>query len=233
MRKFGMIVAAIGALGLVQFVDADSLSTYGDATAVSGGYQLTSSTSGIGWAGLDDTISGTLTGNGLSNLSAGYQMTTGTFGAGAPRFSLADSGGNEAYVYFGTPQAGGTFADPLSGTAGSTGNYADSLSSDARVQINGFGGINTGYTYLTWAQFLSDAGGVQIAKIYLDLDGGYSQPGGTQQMTVTAFDVNSNNVLSPSATAAPLPSTAWAGLGLLGGLGLLTVARRRMAAAAA
>lgn len=230
MRKLAMIVGALVAPCLVQAVHADSLSTYGDASTSGSGYLLTSSTtSGVGYAGLVDTISGSLDSNGLTDLSAEYHMTEGTFGAGAPRFSLADSSGNEAYIYFGTPTGGGSFSDPATGT---TGNYADSLSADYRVQINGFGGVNDGNTYLTWSQFLGQVGNVQIAKIYLDLDAGYSQSGGTQQMLVTGFDVNGSNLLSPSAAAAPLPSTAYAGLGLLGGMGMLVLARHRKAVAA-
>ena len=89
MRRFVMTVGALVALGFVQVVQADSLGTYGDASAVAGGYQLTSdNSSSTPYAGLYDTPSGVLTPTTLTDLSADYQMTIGTFGAGSQRSAL-------------------------------------------------------------------------------------------------------------------------------------------------
>ena len=52
------------------------------------------------YSGVMLQINGTLTANDLTTLSADFQMLEGTTDGGAPRFSLADSSGNEAYLYF-------------------------------------------------------------------------------------------------------------------------------------
>jgi len=77
-------------------VRADFVSTYDDATVVTGpdgnpAWQLTSDpTSSNLDGGVYVTITGTLTPTTLTQLSADYVMENGTFGNGAPRFSLID-----------------------------------------------------------------------------------------------------------------------------------------------
>jgi hypothetical protein len=163
---------------------------------------LTSDSSGPNtYSGVYDTISGALTPATLSELSADYVMLTGTFGGGAPRFSLIDSSGNEAWAYWGTPTGGGSFTDPDSGNTSydGTGNYADLLSSDVRVYSDDFGGDDSPNTGQTWAQFVAAVGTTQIDYVSLDLDGGFT---GSQVMDVTGFEVN-GTVYAPSAVPEP------------------------------
>src|SRR5579872_2192052 len=179
---------SLGLLALCIFAPlmrADFVSTYGDATVVTGpdgnpAWQLTSDSSGPdAYGGVYVTITGTLTPTTLTQLSADYVMLTGTFGGGAPRFSLSDGSNNEAWIYFGTPVGGGTFTDPNNGntTYANTGNYADLSSPDVRVYSNDFGGDNSPNTGQTWAQFVALTGSTGIDFISLDLDGGFRQPG--------------------------------------------------------
>jgi hypothetical protein len=100
--------------------------TYGDVVIQSNGFLVTSDTTGTGYGGLYFQYSTPILLNSITQLSADYQMTMGTFGGGAPRFTLFDSGGNSAYIYFGTPLGGQGFADPNLGAFQNTGNYAAS-----------------------------------------------------------------------------------------------------------
>lgn len=217
-----MKLAAISALALFTALTAPAevFNFYGDAQVVSPGpagsgepavLQLTSDPLGIGYAGVYDTPSTTLTVGSLITLSANYEMTQGTIGNGAPRFSLIDTTSNmhnEAYVYFGTPAGGGSFTDPSPGTWESTGNYADPSSSDIRVYNNGFGGFDTPNTGETWAQFVAQVGAnTQIAFVSLDEDGGFSA---TQQVDVDNFTVN-GDVYDAAPTPEPGTLVLFAG----------------------
>jgi hypothetical protein len=219
----------LGLLALCVFaplIRADFVSTYDDATVVTGpdgnpAWQLTSdSTNPDG--GVYVTITGTLTPATLTQLSADYVMETGTFGGGAPRFSIIDTTNNtynEAYVYFGTPEGGGAFTDPNNGNTNyaNTGNYADLSSPDVRVYSNGFGGFGNGNTGQTWAQFVASVGTVDIGYISLDLDGGFT---GDQVMDTTNFDVNGTVYAPPAAVPEPgsfgLMLCLFAVLGIMG-----------------
>ena len=213
MRK--MISAAVAALTVVVATPAAAQVTqgqYGDATAVSGGYQLTSDpSSGAGYSGLYFNFDPGLTLSSLTTLSANYELTQGSFAVGSPRFTLFDSvGGGVAYIYFGNVSGGG-FSDPGTGT---TGNYADLTSTDVRVECNGFTGCTTLYPGTTFADFVSQAGSTGISYVTLDLDGGYA---GAQQLLVSEFNVNGNIYGAPAAV--PEPAT-WAmmlfGFGAIG-----------------
>lgn len=208
---------------------ADTFGMYGDVTVVTGpdghpAWQLTSSPSGAGYAGIYVAFSETVTPAALTHLSANYVMVSGTFQNGAPRFSIGDTtnnASNEAYVYWGTPQPGGSFTDPNSGNTNyaNTGNYADLTSTDSRVQNNGFGGGSTGASYETWDQFVASEGTTAIGYITIDLDGGYT-PETAQVMDVTDFDIN--GVIYTPSVPSTVPEPASIGLmacacALLGG----------------
>jgi hypothetical protein len=149
-------------------------------------------------------------------------MTIGTFGGGAPRFSIWDNSGNEAWIYWGTSLGGGSFSDPNAGTWANTGNYADLLSSDIRVYSDDFGGDNDPNVGVTWSQFVGLVGTTQVAGLSLDLDNGWSQAGGTQ-MQVNNFAVNDNVY---SAVATPEPNTSVMLLTAIGLFGIALVLRR-------
>ena len=176
---------------------------YGDVTAVSGGYQLTSDTSaGPGWGGIYFHFDPGLTLSSLTSLSADYELTDGSFAGGSPRFTLFDSANGAAYIYFGTPNGDGTYSDPGTGT---TGNYADLLSGDLRVSCNGFAGCTSPhYPSITFADFVAQAGATGISYLTLDLDGGWAD---RQQLLVSDFEVNGTHF--GAAAAVPEPAT-WA-----------------------
>jgi hypothetical protein len=199
--------------------NADTLTTYADVAVVSTvngpAWQITADTT-PGYGGLHLTISdpSSLTVADLTNLAAQYQLTQGAFAAGSPRFSLADSNGDEAYIYWGTPLGGGSFSDANGGVYGSTGNYADGAATDLRVYVNGFGGINQPNTGVDWTDFVAEAGSVEIYDIFLDVDAGYTAAG-TQQIEVTTFTVNGTTFAPPSPAPEPA-SLALLGAGLAG-----------------
>ena len=231
VRRKISVFLPIMALATAGVCSADFASTYGDTQVVTGpdgnpAWQLTSDSTGPNtYSGVYVQITGPLTPATLTQLSADYVMLTGTFGGGAPRFSIIDTTSNtnnEAYVYWGTPQAGGTFTDPNNGNTnyGNTGNLANVTSTDVRVQNNGFGGGSTGASYETWDQFLASEGATQIGYITIDLDGGFT---GNQVMDTTNFDINGTTYTPTSGV--PEPATfALIGAGLL--LAGLTKRRR-------
>lgn len=221
-------LAAAAALSSPMMAHADAYTLWGDVTVVSPGqgsdphaFQMTSA--GAGYASIQDKVTSGLTVSGLTTLSADYE-TSDAFIGGSPRFSLSDSSGHEAYVYWGTPLGGGSFSNPTSGAWASTGNLAGAT--DLRVYVNGFGGISQPNTGVTWQQFVNEAGSTSIDSIYLDVDGGWASP---QQVLVDNFAVN-GSVLD----AVPEPAT-WAlmllGLGVIGGA--MRSSRRRTGAVAA
>ena len=225
-------------------VFADTFSTYGAVSIVTPGpggqpsaFQIVANPSGLGYGGLQVFTTSLLTPNTLTTLSASYQWLTGPFGGGnpqAPRFTLFDSTAsfNPVYLYWGTN--GSTVADPNGGAYGSTGNLAGGLGSTLYVLSQGFGGV-TNTTPETWAQFLTQAGGVSISDISLDVDGpsGFVPIAVTQEADVTKFTINNTTYTTTGATtttaATPEPSSLLLlGTGLLGAAGMLF--RRRAAA---
>ena len=219
-------VALLGltlALGTLTAAKASTFDTYGDVTTSASGFLATSV--GFNGSGLFLELSPQATLGSITQLSADYQMTQGTFGGGSLRFTLFDSVFRSAWVYFGTPLGGGSFGDPATG---STGNLANLSSLDLRVASNGFGGLGNGNSYETWAQFVANSGSELISYIYLDVDGGWSQSGNTQQALLNNFTVNDQVMTAP----VPEPST-WAMM-ILGfaGVGFLAYRRRYHIAAA-
>ena len=200
---------------------AATFGTYGDAIDNgAGSFDLTSSTSsGAGYSGIYIEPSSLQLG-GITQLSADYNMLGGSFTGGAPRFSIADLSNNQVYAYWGTPLGGGSFSNPnLNGTPGNTGNFADLLSTDVRFYSNGFGGLNSPNTGLTWAQLVAAVGLTQIWYVSVDLDAGFA---GDQHLLVNSFTLNGDVLSAAPVTATPLPAalplfaTGLAGLGLLG-----------------
>ena len=202
---------------------------YGDVQIVTApgnkpAFQLTSDTNAAEpYGGIYFGFQPTLTLSSLTQLSADYQQTIGSFGGGSPRFTLLDEMGGGAYVYFGTPNGNGTFSDPFAGAEGTTGNYADLNSTDARVELNGFGGVATGFPPITFAQAVAQVGSTGIRYVTLDVDGGFT---GTQRVLVTKFTVNDNVLAPPAVAAVPEPAT-WAMM--IGGFGIAGAAMRRRA----
>lgn len=146
----------------------------------------------------------------LAMLMIDYLMVEGEFGGGSPRFTIFDTGSGAAYVYLGTPQPDGTFVDPNSAWA-STGNLV--ASADKRVESNGFGGFNSGYPPITFADFVTAEGDTYITFVALDLDGGWLVD---QKVFADNLRVN-NYIFSVTEVDVPEPGTF-----LLFGAGLMT-----------
>jgi hypothetical protein len=96
----------------------------------------------------------------------------------------------------------------------------DDEGSDILVDGVSTGQVNGGYTAFTAFSFTES---VSAGTNTLDF-AGYNTIGDTPTGMRVEFESAS---FSPAVAAAPLPSTAYAGLGLLGGLGSLMLARRK------
>jgi hypothetical protein len=227
MVKTALCVVAAATLSLFATLplQAATFGTYGDTFNNGSAFDLTSSTSsGVGYSGLYYQPIGTLALSGITQLSSDYNMLAGSFAGGAPRFTIFDSSYNAVYAYWGTPTGGGSFSNPVAdNTQTSTGNYADLASSDLRFYSNGFGGLNSANTGLTWAQLIAAVGSTDVSYVYLDLDAGFA---GDQHLLVNDFTVN-NDVFDAAATATPLPAALpLFGTGL-GALALFASGRKR------
>ena len=172
MTRTALCIGFVMGLLAAAPANAATFGTYGGTTNNGVDFDLVSNAS-TPYSGLYYTPDAGFTAGDITELSASYNMTQGAFGGGAPRFSIDDGSGNEAWVYWGSPLGGGSFSNPnANNTWGSTGNYADLLSTDIRVYNNGFGGQNTSNTGETWAQFIAAVGSTDVGFISLDLDSG-------------------------------------------------------------
>jgi hypothetical protein len=224
MKKGLLLFFCVAALASAETYD---IVTYGDVvvTTFDGTpvWQITSDPSGTGYGGLDVQITGAFTPADLTSLSATYNQTTGVFVGGAPRFSLWDPSGNEAWDYWGTNSGGCGEADPNAGSPNlnSTGNFI--TSGAASLASNGFGGNNNPNQCVAFSSFLAtgNVSTTQITDITLDVDGGWTA-NGPQVLDVASVEVN-GNTFTPSV-ATPEPTTF--GLFALG-LGVIGLASRR------
>lgn len=236
----GLVFGAASIAFMGQPATANTLRSYKcDSSGCSGqslaNFDLVSNSSktgGVFASGLELDISGPFSVNDLTNLSANYNMVKGAFGGGSPRFTLEDTSGNaldSAYIYFGNT-GGGKFSNPYAnGISGDTGNYADLASSDLRIESAGFGGYTSGTaSYITFADFASHVGSINIGYIYLDLDGGFT---GDQELSVNSLTLNGTTYQSRSVPV-PEPSTLpLFGAGLAGMVGLCFMRGRKAKAA--
>jgi hypothetical protein len=224
LNKFTIV--CFGALLSVSAVPAhaDALFFYGDVQTTANGFLATSDPNGTGYGGFDVRFTNPTALSSITNLSIDYQITLGAIGNGAPRFTIFDNAFNSAFVYIGTPLGGGSFSDTNAGTFANTGNYA--ASSDLRVALNGFGGISDANHYVTWAEFVAEVGSVDISRIYVDVDGGYSQ---TQQVLFNNFAINDE------VFAAPVPEASTWAMMILGfaGVGFMAYRGKRSRSALA
>jgi hypothetical protein len=238
MNKLLCVGAFVGLLAAPAVALADTTGQYGAVQVVNSGpasdpsvFQLTSQVSPYqpGYAGIYIAFTAPIAVSAITQLSADYQMTVGTIGGGAPRFSLGDVDGHEAYVYFGTPVGGGSFTDPSAGVFANTGNYADLLSTAARVESNGFGGYNNQNHQESWADFVSHVGAVGVDFVSLDLDGGFTNLPDGQRMLADNLTVN-GSVLAAGGVPEP---ASWALMIMgFGGVGAAMRSRRKVALAA-
>ena len=171
----------------------------------------------------------------VTRMEAEYKGLIGTFGSGSPRFSVALDGNGEFDEDFDpvTGQWSGTDAalhvlwgdaspwrDVPTGDWQTTGNLIDA--EDLRFDSHGLPGGSWSETY---ADTLTKYGSMQVLGMYVAVDGGYDQPdtGYVQELLIDqiVFEGSGLSVNSATYTAAiPLPSAAWAGLALLGGVWL-------------
>ncbi|HVT11496.1 MAG TPA: PEP-CTERM sorting domain-containing protein [Fimbriimonadaceae bacterium] len=215
-KRFAFSVALIAACALSQ---ADYFGQYGNVNLVNDGpngtaYQITSDNSlSTAWGGVYYVPNAGTTLNDLTTVSSDFSWLQGTFGGGAPRFSLGLTNGSvshEAWVYWGT---GPSYTDNPGAGWQNTGNLL--ASPDNRFDTSSFSSFGGQYGDNA-AHMFSILGSWTVQYVSLDLDGGWSQTGGIQQMNVTNFQVNGATI--------PVPEPASMAALAIGGLALL---RRR------
>ena len=172
LNKFTIV--CFGALLSVSAVPAhaDALFFYGDVQTTANGFLATSDPNATGYGGFDVRFTNPTALSSITNLSIDYQITLGAIGNGAPRFTIFDNAFNSAFVYIGTPLGGGSFSDatlvrlPTRVTTLLRRTYELPLMGSA---------ASVTPTAVTWAEFVAEVGSVDISRIYVDVDGGYSQ----------------------------------------------------------
>jgi hypothetical protein len=118
----------------------------------------------------------------ISALSTAYNVGGADCGGGAPRFSIALSGGKNIFVYFGPAP---NFTNCYYGWQ-NTENVI--LATDARWDTSQLAG---GTFYDTHAHALTLAGSIPVTSISIVVDSGWLTPRG-QDVTIDAFRVNDN-----------------------------------------
>ncbi len=217
MSKVLFVVAALVALALVPGVSrADTVAPY-DGTVGSGPWDLSSV--GVSDSGIDVTFSTPIAFNAISTLSATFTDNVGGAGGGSPRFELVASNGDFFTVYLGTPP---NFTDnpPATFTANYSGANLNNASTNSTYMYNY--PLGTLASLEATPSYSLD----QITDVYFIVDGGWSEAGNTQDLTLYSLNVN-GNIYDTSAT--PLPAALPMFMGGLGIIGLL--ARRRMRSA--
>ena len=122
----------------------------------------------------------------LASLETDYNLTKGTCAGGSPRYQIDLSDGNPAdavslYLYFGTSPYGGCNSgqnhegEVIGGTA-------------AQWFVNG-GGYNSN-TPMTYSQIEAAFGSYNLDDVQIAVDGGWAQTNGTQQISVTSWELN-------------------------------------------
>jgi len=187
MRKILLTSASGIALFSIAAVALAASSLFGGATQSGGTVTLTSSPT-VPYSGISfNDANGQLVSQ-LTTLSTDYQATQGMLGGGSPRFAIdVDTNGDSVadgtvQVYIGTPP---NFNDAAS-TTQNTGNLIGST--DTRYDLTQFGGP----FYGTYQDMINLLGNDTITGISLIVDGGWSQPGGTQTIVVDNTSVDGN-----------------------------------------
>lgn len=123
----------------------------------------------------------------ISVLSSAYNVGGADCGGGAPRFSIALSGGKNIFVYFGPAP---NFTNCYYGWQ-NTGNVIQAT--DSRWDTSQLTG---GTFYDTHAHALTLAGSIPVTSISIVVDSGWITPRG-QDVTIDAFTVNDNVMQTP------------------------------------
>lgn len=188
MKKITLIAIIISAAFLLLPNKAfASYTLFDDASLVSPGNssltaaQIISSSTGIGWGGVNFTITTGVKFSDFTQLKTDYNITTGNCGGGAPRFQLNIDGKN-VFVYIGPVP---NFTGCTTGIWQVTENFIGST--DTVFDLSQYGGP----WYGTYAQAISLLGDHEVTGVQLLVDGYWAIPGGVQ--TVLTDNVLINN----------------------------------------
>jgi hypothetical protein len=190
MKRFLKGFTLVGALALVLGIGvsaaASGYTLFGDATLVSPGngsataVQLTSSSSGAGYGGIDFSVPSGMTFGSITNLATDYNFAHNSCAGGSPRFQINVDGAN-AFVYIGPPP--GYIGCPMNVWT-SSGNLATSAGFVDTSQLPG------GTFYDTFASADAKYGNDPVAGIQLVADGGWKFEDGIQTVLIDNTQIN-------------------------------------------